>query len=289
MNHLGSQLWQGKARYFLASAGRFIHPWAPYAQLDFAVSSARSLPNEAFEKRAVRVFTELAREGHPFLLVMLDEAMRSIWRDRERDELLRMATAVMNSVPAQTTFAAAEYALVRHILHTEASGVEVETSDLNDAASAHNPFAAATQALLLIREDFDHSFEATLHSARLGNCFAAHEYAVQHHRRKFAPGSGAADRLRELLMELARQDDCVALLDLALLSRADQDALILSAAAGNWQALWNIEKDESFGLADDLGHVCRSFEAQQIELRRASAYWMQAALLSCWNRLGAGT
>lgn len=200
-----------------------------------------------------------------------------------------MATAIMNSVPAQSAFAAAEYALVRHILHTEASGVEVTTRYLQDAASAHNPFAAAAQALILIREDFDHAFEATLHSARLGNVFAAHEYVVQHYRRKLAHDSGAADRLRELLMELARQDDPVALLDLALLSRADHDALILSAAAGNWQALWNIENDDSFGLAGDLGHACRSFEAQQIELRRASASWMQAALLSCWNRLGAGT
>lgn len=263
--------------------------WAPYAQLDFAASSSQSVPNEVFEKRVASVAMELARQGRPFLLVMLDEAMRSIWRGYERSELLEIAREILDAVPANSTFASAEYALVEHILQTEATGVEVETHHLDEAIAGLNPFAAGTQALVRIRNDFANAFEATLYSAKLGNRFAPHEYVVQHYRRQQKDDAGAIDKLRALLVELAQQDDPVALLDLALASRADQDALLLSAASGNWQALWNVQNDNSFGLPGDIGDTCGCLQSHQVELGSVNAKLMQAALLSCWDNLGLGS
>ena len=291
MNYLGSQLWRGKARYLHSREGVLSDSWAPYAQLDFAVKSVGSAPNDEFEKRTARVVMALAERGRPLLLLMLDEAMRSIWRGYERAELLQGAQEIMNTVPASTAFASAEYALVSHVLHTENSGLERESQYLATAVDGGNPFAAGVRALICIREDFTNAFEATLLSAKLGNQFAPLEYVVQYHKLKQLNDSNknnAYDQLRLILMELAQQDDSVALLDLALASRADQELMLLSASAGNWQALWNVQNDDCFWVSDDVAEACRNLDALKPNLEVIKAKLMQSALLSCWNscRLG---
>lgn len=290
MNYLESQLWNGKAKYILVRAGQFVEAWAPYAQLDFAACSVASAPDEEFEKRAVGVAVALAMQGRPFLLVMLDEAMNRMWRGYQRHELLLIARHIVDTVPASSAFAVAEYALVRHILHSESAGIELESEHLDQAVDGRNPFAAGARALIRIRNDYANAFPATLYAARLGNRVAAHQYVVQHYQHR--PGrdevGSQCAQLRELLMELALQDDPVALLDLALASRRDLDAMLLSAAAGNWQALWNLQNDDDFSVTDELRDVCRSLQSCDIDLKAANARLMQSTLLSCWDSLRLG-
>ena len=64
MNYLRSQLWPGKARYFLVRDRQLLDPWAPYAQLDFAVRSVESVPNADFEIRAA--FAKLTTRNQSF-------------------------------------------------------------------------------------------------------------------------------------------------------------------------------------------------------------------------------